>query len=70
MALHPRQKKLIGVVGFLPALILYMGLVLWISDHLPALWYVQLPYYLIVGVIWAFPLKPIFRWMNRPIGES
>lgn len=26
--------------------------------------WVQLIYYAIAGVVWAFPLKPLFTWVN------
>ncbi|MBB4658570.1 DUF2842 domain-containing protein [Parvularcula dongshanensis] len=64
--MQPRQKKLIGVLLFLPALILYVGLVLWIADHLPSHWAIYLVFYVVAGTAWAFPLKPVFRWMNSP----
>jgi membrane protein implicated in regulation of membrane protease activity len=25
----------------------------------------QLIYYAIAGIVWIFPLKPLFAWMNR-----
>jgi hypothetical protein len=27
--------------------------------------WVQLPFYLVAGIAWAFPLKPVMDWMNR-----
>ena len=27
--------------------------------------WVQLIYFAVAGVIWIFPLKPLFAWMNR-----
>jgi hypothetical protein len=67
--LEPRTKKLIGLLSLFPALLLYMGLVLWIADSLPEHWAVYLAYYVVAGTVWAFPLKPFFRWMNRPVAE-
>lgn len=26
--------------------------------------WVQLPYYLVVGIVWIFPLRPLLRWME------
>lgn len=68
--LEPRTKKLIGMLAFGPALLLYMGLVLWVADRLPEHWAVYLAYYVVAGTVWAFPLKPVFRWMNRPAGQE
>ncbi len=64
--MDPRQKKLILVLGFLPALIIYMGLVLAISDRIPDHWLVQLLFYIVAGTIWAFPMKPVMAWVNSP----
>lgn len=27
-------------------------------------WYAQAPYYIVAGIIWIFPLKPVLRWME------
>lgn len=66
MNLEPSVKKLIGVVLFLPAFLLYIGLVVTVSDYLPQHWAVLGIYFVIAGIAWAFPLKPIMLWMNRP----
>ncbi len=35
----------------------------WIAD-----WngWIQALFYLAAGVLWVFPLRPVFRWMNSP----
>ena len=66
MALKPSTKKLIGLIVFLPALLIYAGIVVTIADHVPNHWLIQLVYYVIAGTVWAFPLKPVMMWMNRP----
>jgi Protein of unknown function (DUF2842) len=25
----------------------------------------QMPFYIVAGIVWIFPLKPLFAWMNR-----
>ncbi len=69
MSLQPSTKKLIGVILFIPALVLYVGLVVTIADFLPNHWAVYLVYYIITGLAWPFPLKPVMQWMNRPVEE-
>ena len=32
--------------------------------------WVQLVFYIIAGVAWVLPLKPILAWMNRPDERS
>jgi hypothetical protein len=27
-------------------------------------WWAQTPYYVIAGIVWIFPLKPLLRWME------
>jgi hypothetical protein len=68
--LQPRTKKLIGLLVFLPALLIYAGIVVTIADYLPNHWAVYLVYYVIAGTVWAFPLKPVMFWMNRPVEEE
>ncbi|NHK27594.1 DUF2842 domain-containing protein [Parvularcula flava] len=65
--MNPRTKKLIGLILFLPALLIYAGIVVTIADYIPNHWAVYLVYYIIMGTIWAFPLKPVMAWMNRPV---
>ncbi|MEM9809657.1 MAG: DUF2842 domain-containing protein [Pseudomonadota bacterium] len=65
-----RQKKLIAVLAIMPALTLYMGLVLFVADWIPDHWALDLLFYMVAGTIWAFPLKPVFAWINHePEGD-
>jgi hypothetical protein len=62
-----RTRKAIGCFGLLAYLAVYallaasLGLAL--TPVLPT--WAQLIYYAVAGVIWIFPLKPVFAWMNR-----
>lgn len=67
--LSPSVKKLIGVMAFAPVMLLYVGLVLWIGDRVPDHWAAHLVFYVLAGTVWAFPLKPVFGWMNKPVPE-
>jgi hypothetical protein len=62
----PRTKKLLIVLAFPVFLLLYAGAVLAIADHVPNHWFVQLVFYITAGTVWAFPLKPVMLWANRP----
>ncbi|MCI5043393.1 MAG: DUF2842 domain-containing protein [Aquisalinus sp.] len=66
MKLDPSLKKLIGLLVFLPAFLLYIGLVVTVSDYLPQHWAILGIYFVIAGTVWAFPLKPLMLWMNKP----
>lgn len=64
--MHPRQKKLIIVLAAPVFLFAYVLFALALSDHVPGHWLTQLIFYILVGTLWAFPLKPVFIWANRP----
>ncbi len=70
MPLRPRQKKLIIVLAFMPFLVIYIAGVLWISDFVPTHWAVQLVFYIVAGMAWAVPLRPVMGWMNTDPTES
>jgi hypothetical protein len=65
--MNARQRKAIGcfvLLGYLAAyavLAASLGAALALSLPPGA----QLLYYAIAGVVWIFPLKPLFAWMNR-----
>ena len=62
-----RARKAIGCFGLLAYLTLYalaaasVGVML--APELPT--WAELIYYAIAGIVWIFPLRPLFRWMNR-----
>lgn len=64
--MDPRHKKLIVALLTMPFLLLYAGLCLWIWDMLPESRWTDFIFFLVAGVAWAFPLKPVMMWMNRP----
>lgn len=48
-----------GILGFL----LYVGAVVALADHvLPLHWLVQLAYFVVVGIAWAWPAKRLMIW--------
>lgn len=62
----PKQKKLILVLSAPLFLFAYITLVLVVSDLVPRHWLAELVFYVLAGTLWAFPLKPVFIWANRP----
>lgn len=63
--METRQRKLLGSLGLMLFITLYALLAAAIGSALsgaPIL--VQTLYFLIAGLAWALPLKPLFRWMN------
>ena len=62
--MKPRYKKLIGMVVLLPAMGAYFLGAAALADMLPQNAFVRLAYFIVAGVVWVFPLKPFFRWIN------
>jgi hypothetical protein len=65
--MNVRTRKAVGCLAFLAYLAIYallsasLGVALF--PIIPA--WAQLIYYAIAGIIWIFPLKPLFGWMNK-----
>jgi len=65
--MNVRTRKAIGCFALLAYLAVYAalaaGIGVWLASLIPA--WAQLVYYAIAGIVWIFPLKPLFGWMNR-----
>jgi hypothetical protein len=62
---QPSARKLVGIALILAIIVLWAAFVASLAPFVgrwPVL--VQAPYYLIVGVVWVFPLKPLVRWIQ------
>ncbi|MBC2777565.1 DUF2842 domain-containing protein [Parasphingopyxis marina] len=61
----PSWRKPFGVLMILTLILVWCVLIAsaapWIGE-LPVL--VQLPIYLVAGIVWIVPLKPLLRWME------
>ncbi len=63
--MEPTWRKPAGVLGLLVYLAFYAGLILGIADRLAALPTALMALaYLVAGIAWVAPLKPLFLWMN------
>ena len=60
---QPSSRKLIGI-GLIAALIVLWAAFVASTAPLVGKWPVlaQAPYYLVMGVAWVIPLKPLIRW--------
>jgi prolipoprotein diacylglyceryltransferase len=58
-------KKLVGSLGLLGGLIVYIVLALIIGARLPHVTFIELPYYLVAGLLWVWPAKIIILWMHK-----
>jgi hypothetical protein len=65
--MNTRTRKALGCFVLLAYLALYAALAAtlggYILAHAPN--WAALIYYIVAGVIWVAPLKPLFAWMNR-----
>lgn len=62
---QPSARKLAGIAIILAIIVAWAAFVATLAPFVgrwPVL--VQAPYYLIVGVAWVFPLKPLVRWIQ------
>lgn len=66
--MNMRQRKALGCLALLGYLAIYAlfaaSVGVWLAPLLPT--WAELVFYLIAGVVWIFPLKPLMRWMSRP----
>lgn len=61
------MRKFIGVVGILIYVGAYLIAAVTLGGKLNAMpFYVPLLYYMVAGVAWVLPLKPVLRWMAGP----
>jgi hypothetical protein len=65
--MNVRQRKAIGCFILLAYIAIYaifaatLGSAL--APRVPA--WAELVYYAVAGIVWIFPLKPLFAWINR-----
>lgn len=62
-----RARKAIGCAGLLAYMGLYAVLAATLGAYLlPILpFWAELLFYAVAGIIWIFPMKPLFDWMKR-----
>ena len=60
-------RKLIGTLVLIAGLITYALCMMWLAVVvLPDHWAVQIIFYPVAGIAWAFPAKPLIAWMQKP----
>lgn len=63
--MNPSWRKPFGMALILLLITIWAAIILALSpliEQLPAL--AQAPIYLVAGIIWILPLKPLLRWME------
>ena len=64
-ATEPSSRKLIGIALILLLVVVWAAFVASLAQVVgrwPIL--VQAPFYLVMGIIWIIPLKPLVRWIQ------
>ena len=63
--MQPTYRKPIGILGMILGLVFYGGLVARAAGPIGDLpGWSQPVVYLVLGVLWIAPLKPLLRWME------
>jgi hypothetical protein len=65
--LSPAAKRALGSLAILAFLLGYIVLVASFASVIGA-WpaWAQAIFYPIAGIVWVFPLRPVFKWMGQP----
>lgn len=63
--MNARTRKFIGLFAILGFLLVYIGVVGMVADHIPKHWAAQLAYFVVAGIGWGVPILPLLSWMNR-----
>lgn len=69
--ISPSSRKFAGVVAILSFIVLWAVLVASLSRFVwrwPMI--VQALFYLVMGIVWIFPLKPLIRWSQTGTWSS
>ena len=65
MRVEPSWRQGAGMALILAWMILWCVLVASVGGRITgAPWWAQTPYYLVAGIVWIFPLRPLLRWME------
>ena len=65
--MNTRSRKALGCFVLLAYLAVYAGVAgalgAMLTGKIPT--WAQLAYFAAAGIVWIFPLKPLFAWMNK-----
>jgi hypothetical protein len=65
MRVEPTWRQGAGMALILAWIISWCVLVVSIGERISDRpWWVQTPYYVVAGIVWIFPLRPLLRWME------
>lgn len=63
--MNPSWRKPVGMLAILALITIWCGLIVSFAGTIGG-WHpvAQLLFYLVTGIIWITPLKPLLRWME------
>lgn len=62
---EPTWRKPVGMIGMIVYIAVYALIISVLSDQIAGMsQFVQVAFYLVAGLAWVAPLKPLFLWMN------
>ncbi|MDQ8754737.1 DUF2842 domain-containing protein [Sphingosinicella sp. LHD-64] len=65
MRLEPTWRQPVGIFLILALIAIWSVIVVSASSLIAGLpWPVHVVYYLLAGIVWILPLKPLLRWME------
>ena len=65
-----KTRRGIGMIITILAIIIYIIFISIIGNFFVSQpLYIRLPFFAIAGIIWIFPLKPVYMWMRAKEGE-
>ena len=63
---QPSWRKPAGMIFMLLLVLLWCGIAVTLLDRISGLnFWLQLPAYIILGIGWIFPIRPLLTWMSR-----
>lgn len=61
----PTWRKPVGVLAIVALIVIWVGLIASFAGPIGSLhWSVQTVIYLVAGIVWILPLKPLLLWME------
>ncbi len=61
----PSWRKPVGALAIVALIVVWCGLVVSLSAIVGEWhWVLQAVFYLVAGIVWIAPLKPMLRWME------
>lgn len=63
--MKPTLRKPVGIIGILLIISVWATIVVNIADNIIGWPFVlQMVFYLVAGIIWIFPVRPVLTWME------